>query len=118
MTRRWVGPFKVRAMLEACVDGSLPRPPEAGSAYFISAKPWKNKPTSECQPLYVGGNTGKSSRFRTRIGDLQRIHSASLVAALATALVVARFIAGAKRREPIHSISISLGYMNVSVIAV
>jgi hypothetical protein len=45
------------------------------SVYLISRKNnwWKrpnDKPTKECEPLYVGSTTGKSKRFRTRIGDL------------------------------------------------
>lgn len=70
IARKWVGPFKVQALLTACIDESLPRPPESGSAYFISERSWKIKPTPACGPLYVGGNTGRSARFRTRVGDL------------------------------------------------
>jgi hypothetical protein len=68
--RDWVGPFSARQILERCMDKSIPRCPESGSAYLVSRCAWISEPTLRCQPLYVGGNTGSSSRFYTRIGDL------------------------------------------------
>lgn len=68
--RNWVGPFQVGRVLEHCIDKSVPRPPEMGTAYLVSQSSWRSAPTHRCQPLYVGGNTGSPSRFRTRIGDL------------------------------------------------
>nr|BDT32023.1 hypothetical protein MFMH1_16920 [Myxococcus sp. MH1] len=45
-------------------------PPESRGVYLVSQLGWKGKPTMGCIPLYFGGNTGSSKRFRTRIGDL------------------------------------------------
>ena len=68
--RDWVGPFEVRELLAHCIDEALPLPPESGSAYLVSRHTWRGEPTPRCEPLYVGGNTGQSARFRTRLGDL------------------------------------------------
>ena len=67
---QWVGPFQVSALLNSCLDKRAPRPPNSGSAYLVTRKAWRSGPTAKCEPLYVGGITGKSQRFRTRIGDL------------------------------------------------
>jgi hypothetical protein len=68
---KWVGPFRVRALLDSCLD-KRDQPPNIGSAYLVTKKGWLSRsgPTAKCEPLYVGGITGKSQRFRTRIGDL------------------------------------------------
>lgn len=68
--RSWVGPFKIEQMLRQSTDESFSRPPESGSAYLVSRDSWRGSPTIECMPLYIGGTTGRSKRFRTRIGDL------------------------------------------------
>lgn len=68
--REWVGPFKVQELLAHCIDNTLPLPPDSGSAYLVSERSWRSEPTARCKPLYVGGNTGQSARFRTRLGDL------------------------------------------------
>lgn len=70
VSRDWLGPFSVRDLLALSTDKSNPLPPESGSAYLVSRKIWSGQPTHKCMPLYVGGNTGKSARFRTRLGDL------------------------------------------------
>ena len=67
---QWVGPFTIDELLDRMMESANQRPPEAKGVYLISQKPWNWKPTAECNPLYVGSNTGKSKRFRTRIGDL------------------------------------------------
>ena len=67
--REWVGPFLVRDLLAHSIDDSVPPPPEHGSAYLVSKNAWSGTPTSRCAPLYVGGNTGQSARFRARLGD-------------------------------------------------
>jgi hypothetical protein len=70
---KWVGPFRVRVLLNRCLADDLTPddwPPNAGSAYLITRKGWRSQPTAKCEPLYIGGITGKSQRFRTRIGDL------------------------------------------------
>lgn len=67
---RWVGPFRIEQLLADAVDEKLPKPPDSGSAYVVTRAAWKVAPTASDWPLYVGSNSGKSSRFRTRIGDL------------------------------------------------
>lgn len=67
---RWIGPFQMTELLGDVVVKALPRPPERGSAYVVTRKEWSGYPTKEAEPLYVGGNSGKSDRFRTRVGDL------------------------------------------------
>src|ERR1700683_472939 len=67
---RWIGPFQIRSLLESCLDPLAAKPPETGSAYLVTKLGWQTAPTKECVPLYVGGTTGISLRFRTRIGDL------------------------------------------------
>ena len=67
---RWIGPYRIDQLLDDMLSDKFPKPPESESVYLVSLKPWETKPTSECDSLYVGGNTGRSPRFRTRIGDL------------------------------------------------
>jgi hypothetical protein len=67
---KWIGPFTIDELLNNCFNDSYPRPPELDSIYVISRNMWTNNPTKDCIPLYIGSNTGKSKRFRTRIGDL------------------------------------------------
>lgn len=70
MKREWIGPFEVQRLLDHCIDGGTPMPPESGSAYVVTQRLWKGSPKADCGVLYVGGNTGRSGRFRTRLGDL------------------------------------------------
>jgi hypothetical protein len=67
---KWVRPIQIRRLLERCNDSAAPKPPEANSAYVVTIRRWRSAPNSKSVPLYVGGNTGKSARFRTRVGDL------------------------------------------------
>jgi hypothetical protein len=67
---RWIGPFQIRNLLETAANPNAILPPERGSAYLVTERAWRSDPTSESGPLYVGGITGKSDHFRTRIGDL------------------------------------------------
>lgn len=68
---RWVGPFKIRRLLESCLDRESELvPPAVGSAYVVTKRAWQSAPSRGSELLYVGGNTGKSERFRTRIGDV------------------------------------------------
>lgn len=67
---RWVGPVTIDTLLENGVKGLQPWPPGADGVYLVSKKGWVRRPDRVCNPLYVGSNTGKSMRFRTRIGDL------------------------------------------------
>jgi len=68
--RRWVGPFRVQQLLDQCIDDKTPLPPASGSAYVVTQRSWNGAPNSSCGVLYIGGNTGRSPRFRTRLGDL------------------------------------------------
>lgn len=68
---RWITPFRVRDLLENCLDYRNQKwPPEDNGIYLVSLNAWKNNPSKSCHPLYVGSTTGKSARFRTRVGDL------------------------------------------------
>jgi hypothetical protein len=67
---KWIGPFQIRTLLEFCLDDAVPKPPLASSAYLLTKAKWQLNPSADSAPLYVGGNTGKSARFRTRVGDL------------------------------------------------
>lgn len=69
-TPGWVGPFVIDDLLHNCIADDQSWPPEHGGAYLVSQKAWTNFPTADCSPLYVGGITGRSPRFRTRVGDL------------------------------------------------
>jgi len=66
----WVGPLQISGLLANCLDSQTPFPPVQGSAYLVTQRSWHNQPTKGAMPLYVGGNTGESERFRTRIGEL------------------------------------------------
>jgi hypothetical protein len=64
---KWVGPYRIDELLD---QFHKPQPPESNAVYVVSKKRWHGEPTETCVPLYVGSNTGRSRRFRTRIGDL------------------------------------------------
>lgn len=66
----WKGPFSIADLLARCLDDGPERPPEDKAIYLVSGNLWSGSPTEARAPLYVGSNTGKSRRFRTRIGDL------------------------------------------------
>jgi len=72
MTRQihWVGPFRLRDLLEHCMDESQPWPPESNGVYVVSERPWSSAPTKEAGILYAGGNTSESPLFLTRVGSL------------------------------------------------
>lgn len=66
----WIGPIQIGRLLDACLDPEkVLVPPTVGSVYVITRHGWVSVPTAESEPLYVGGITGRSHRFRTRIGD-------------------------------------------------
>jgi hypothetical protein len=67
---KWVGPFKLRDLLENCINYKHPWPPEHNGVYVISRRTWVGKPSKDSMPLYVGSTTGQSKRFCTRVGDL------------------------------------------------
>lgn len=66
----WVGPFQLDALLRHVDDERWPRPPDRSSVYLISRGCWEQQPDLSCTPLYVGGTTGRTDRFRTRVGEL------------------------------------------------
>src|SRR2546423_422791 len=66
----WIGPFQLQQLLDCCLDDRHRKPPMEGSAYLVTEKRWRTSPNRASVPLYVGGNTGRSARFRTRLGDL------------------------------------------------
>ena len=66
----WLGPYRLRDLLENSMNDKHPWPPDHNGVYVISQKEWKDFPTTDCLPLYAGGTTGKSKRFCTRVGDL------------------------------------------------
>ena len=66
----WVGPFTVRELLEGVVDGTVEYPPESNGVYLVTEHCWSGEPDKNSGPLYVGSNTGKRRRFRTRVGEL------------------------------------------------
>ena len=67
---RWVGPITVDRLLDWGSDSSIPPPPLEPSVYIVSRLAWHNEPSVDCTPLYSGGLTSDSPRFRARIGDL------------------------------------------------
>ncbi len=69
-TLAWTGPFRISDLLAACMDDDHAWPPASKGVYLVSRDDWQDSPSSACHPLYVGGNTGDSQRFCTRIGDL------------------------------------------------
>jgi hypothetical protein len=69
-TLAWTGPFRISDLLAACMDDDHAWPPVSKGVYLVSRDDWRDSPSSACHPLYVGGNTGDSQRFCTRIGDL------------------------------------------------
>ena len=69
-TETWIGPVTIRDLLDQAANVDAIRPPESNSAYVLSLKKWAGRPSTNAGVLYVGSNTGRSKRFRTRIGDL------------------------------------------------
>jgi hypothetical protein len=70
MKKKWARPKKIRELLDGCWRRKTFGPPDNKGVYVVSRKCFNEAPDTQCDPLYVGGNTGKSGRFRTRIGDL------------------------------------------------
>ena len=67
----WIGPYRIGQLLKNCLQYRTQAwPPDKQGVYVISKGRWKGIPNKGSVPLYVGGNTGKSARFRMRIGDL------------------------------------------------
>ena len=70
MVMGWVGPYTIDQLMDNCLDHGFQDLPESNGVYLISHNTWPGEPTRACVPLYVGSNTGRSARFRTRVGDL------------------------------------------------
>jgi hypothetical protein len=74
MVFRWMGPFRVGDYLDHAVSRDPVWkdrwPPAGNGVYLVSRDTWTGQPTEASCPLYIGGNTGTSTRFCTRIGDL------------------------------------------------
>ncbi|MCB2185670.1 MAG: hypothetical protein KQJ78_04590 [Deltaproteobacteria bacterium] len=66
----WLGPYKIRTLLENCLLDNQEWPRETKGVYLVSQNGWRDEPKLTSVVLYVGSNTGNSDRFRTRIGDL------------------------------------------------
>ncbi len=67
-TVRWKGPYRIGKLLDGQADRLVPA---SKGVYVVTQRRWKDAPTIRARPLYVGGNTSRTSaRFRTRIGDL------------------------------------------------
>jgi hypothetical protein len=70
----WTGPFKIQTYLDNAVSRdeawTARWPRERDAVYLVSEREWNDQPDEAAHILYVGGNTGESSRFVTRIGDL------------------------------------------------
>ena len=67
---RWTGPFRIRELLDGCLDEAQTWPPKERGVYVVSRDRWDGAPSALARPLYVGGNTGSSPRLCTRLGDL------------------------------------------------
>ncbi len=66
----WHGGYRISDLLAGCLDDAQDWPPERLGVYLVSRRAWRGAPTTACEPLYVGSTTGRSARFRTRMGDL------------------------------------------------
>lgn len=64
----------MKAYLEAAISRRVVWqrrwPPPGDAVYLVSRYQWSRSPTAAAEPLYIGGNTGASRRFCTRVGDL------------------------------------------------
>lgn len=67
---QWEGPFTIGDLLEECLASGRNWPPERPGVYVVTQRHWAGEPNWESVILYVGGITGRSNRFITRIGDL------------------------------------------------
>lgn len=69
MSTKWDGPYQIDELLDNCFDETR-KAPEDKSCYVVSKVKWEKEPDISSQVIYVGGTTGNSPRFRTRVGDL------------------------------------------------
>ncbi len=66
----WSKPYKISQLLQNCHSEDQDWPPHEKGVYLVTLRGWRNEPSRRSHPLYIGGNTGVSERFCTRIGDL------------------------------------------------
>lgn len=66
----WVGPYKLRDLIENCMEEDQEWPHATKGAYLVSVKSWEGEPGESASALYVGSSGENSNRFCTRIGDL------------------------------------------------
>lgn len=66
----WHGSFRIRDLLDGCIDKDQDWPTDEGLVYVVTTSTWNGEPSASAGPLYLGGTTGISGRFVTRIGDL------------------------------------------------
>jgi len=66
----WRGAYRIGSYIDTSIEDGHDWPPEHSGVYVVSVKRWRGQPTRRSGVLYIGGNTGRSDRFRTRIGDL------------------------------------------------
>ncbi|MCR6733403.1 MAG: hypothetical protein NVV83_04615 [Afipia sp.] len=115
---KWIGPFQIRDLLEFSLKGShIPQPPDSGSTYLVSKHSWQTHPSGDSEALYIGGNTGRSARFRTRMGDLLAMRSASLPARRDIIQVARASTAGVWQTTSILSTCTSRGLTVLNVTA-
>ncbi len=67
-----MGPFEIKLYLANTINKEWDEqwPCESNAVYLVSEHRWEQTPTDKAHVLYIGSNTGTSSRFVTRIGDL------------------------------------------------
>jgi len=66
----WSKPYKISQLLQNCHSEDQDWPPHEKAVYLVTRLGWRTKPSLRSHPLYIGGNTGVSKRFCTRVGDL------------------------------------------------
>ncbi len=66
----WVGPFRLRDLLDRAMDNTQEWPKEEAGVYVVSRRPWKGEPVAESGILYIGSNSKNPEHFLKRIGDL------------------------------------------------
>ncbi|EJY0884961.1 hypothetical protein OE987_003603 [Vibrio cholerae] len=70
MKLQWSRAFQIRELLNNVASENTVRPPCSNGVYIVTRKPWLEEPSVLDLPLYFGGNTQNTNRFRTRIGCL------------------------------------------------
>ncbi len=66
----WIGSYRILNLLEAAITDDHEWPPEDHGVYVVTQTAWNGQPSADDGVLYIGGTTGTSARFVTRVGDL------------------------------------------------